>query len=198
MYTAYSGTSAVSVHTATEPWTDATWIYATFPTVMWDTLGGDFERSSWVGYKGAGGGVDFVRNNDQWFGGALATARLVQEWVDGKSANYGVVLVGPEKTSDFTGVNYNTYYGSVGVGETVPKLIVSYTSPTDGFDHSFEDDDGVRNSRSESSSSRNGGKSSATRESIGSDSTYEIVALVMCTCLGILVLVTGFVTNGMR
>eukprot|EP00586_Coscinodiscus_wailesii_P021979 CAMPEP_0172497014 /NCGR_PEP_ID=MMETSP1066-20121228/94749_1 /TAXON_ID=671091 /ORGANISM="Coscinodiscus wailesii, Strain CCMP2513" /LENGTH=297 /DNA_ID=CAMNT_0013269587 /DNA_START=90 /DNA_END=980 /DNA_ORIENTATION=- len=188
LYAEVIQTTQVSVHTVTSPWGttsdnkligldgrsastgDATWVYAKYQSAKWDQSGGDFEPMPWAGSVGSSG-VDSPTGR-QWFGANIASASQVQQWIDG-SPNYGIALLGPE--TDGAEEAYNMY-GGVGSGPTyVPKLIFTYTSPSQYYPH-LNDGYSV-------GSSRNYGD--------GNNNIYVIVGIVMCSLLGVIALIGG-------
>eukprot|EP00586_Coscinodiscus_wailesii_P015782 CAMPEP_0172500306 /NCGR_PEP_ID=MMETSP1066-20121228/136680_1 /TAXON_ID=671091 /ORGANISM="Coscinodiscus wailesii, Strain CCMP2513" /LENGTH=294 /DNA_ID=CAMNT_0013274465 /DNA_START=64 /DNA_END=945 /DNA_ORIENTATION=- len=192
VYTEKGYMSQVSVHAVTSPWSttssnelkdldggtavsgDATWTYAKYPSIMWDTLGGDFELTPFVSSFG-GSGNFFNKNGRHWFGGNDAMKSKVQQWLDGSSPNYGVALLGNEAYG--TADDYNIYDGIGSAPSYVPKLVITYTSPSgSGATLQSSNANNVR-------SGNNGGESS---------NLNMIMAIVMCSLVGVMALIGGF------
>jgi len=96
------------------------------PEKKWKTEGGDFDPDAVVSrLKGM---KDF-----HWFGSTKSMKHLVQGWIDGTVKNHGVILVGEEGESD--PISYSMYHGKQNSKELVPRLIITYTSPTEGSPH---------------------------------------------------------------
>merc|ERR1740139_1972309 len=134
----------VSVHEVTSKWSttgegilqgvngwiakngDATWDFSEYPEKKWKTQGGDFKSDVVVSSVKPMGDV-------HWFGSTKLMKRLVQDWIDGTVDNNGIILVGDEGESD--PFNYSIYYGQKNSPEFVPRLIITYTSPSQGYPH---------------------------------------------------------------
>jgi len=72
-----------------------------------------------------------------WYGGTLTMARIVQEWIDVKSNpfNGGFMLIGEESAADSGSESYVKYSGAENAPDLIPRLIVTYTSPSQGRKH---------------------------------------------------------------
>mmetsp|Transcript_5648 Transcript_5648/g.11040 ORF Transcript_5648/g.11040 Transcript_5648/m.11040 type:complete len:369 (+) Transcript_5648:274-1380(+) len=109
---------------------DATWSYAAYPTSKWGRKGGDYDVENVVATREEGGKI-------HWYGGTLTMARIVQEWIDVKSNpfNGGFMLIGEESAADSGSESYVKYSGAENAPDLIPRLIVTYTSPSQGRKH---------------------------------------------------------------
>lgn len=71
---------------------DATWLNAVFPSVPWNTVGGDFEAIA-----SATTNVGFAGASYTWSSERMKAD--VQSWVDAASANHGWILIGVENVN---------------------------------------------------------------------------------------------------
>ena len=106
---------------------DTTWSYTDYPSSVWNNEGGDYSENV-VATKVSSD------NNIHSYGNTLRMARLVQEWIDVKSKpfNAGFILIGEEAASPG---HYVKYSGAENAPHLIPRLIVTYTSPSQGKEH---------------------------------------------------------------
>lgn len=106
---------------------DTTWSYTDYPSSVWNNEGGDYSENV-VATKVSS------NNNMHSYGNTLRMARLVQEWIDVKSNpfNAGFILIGEETASPG---RYVKYSGAENAPSLIPRLIVTYTSPSQGKEH---------------------------------------------------------------
>lgn len=209
---------------------DATWVYARYPIVLWDTLGGDFDVYPLIGASAAST-VDYANGNDQFFGGSLAWADAIQQYVSGTRINYGFALMGAEE-SLYT--DYTIYDGVHETDDSIPSMIVSYTTPSQGYPHiddgtvtlekqgrtnsiTGDDDDDAYSSTNKGNGNYKSGRSitgddddwmqyrvstktssASNQGTIDTDGTGVIVALVLCSVIGVSVLAMGFISYGSK
>lgn len=109
---------------------DTTWSYAAYPDWMWDTKGGDYDVKKVVATREEGGNI-------HWFGGTLTMATIVQEWIDVRANpfNEGFMLIGEESVAGSGSESYVKYSGAENAPDLIPRLIVTYTSPSQGRKH---------------------------------------------------------------
>jgi len=105
---------------------DTTWSYTDFPTSLWNSRGGDYAENV-VATKVSSGDIHS-------FGNTLRMTRIVQEWIDVKSNpfNAGFILMGEETAA---AGQYVKYSGAENAPQLIPRLIVTYTSPSQGKEH---------------------------------------------------------------
>ncbi|EJK62355.1 hypothetical protein THAOC_17030 [Thalassiosira oceanica] len=106
---------------------DTTWSYTDYPSSVWNSEGGDYSENVAATKVSSD-------NNIHSYGNTLRMARLVQEWIDVKSNpfNAGFILIGEEDASPG---RYVKYSGAENAPTLIPRLIVTYTSPSQGKEH---------------------------------------------------------------
>lgn len=107
---------------------DVTWLYTDYPQSIWREKGGDFAENIIATKK------DFGEVHS--YGNTLQMARIVQDWIDLYGGtfpfNAGFMLVGEENVK---GDKYVRYNGIENAPDLIPRLIVTYTSPSQGIEH---------------------------------------------------------------
>lgn len=79
---------------------DATWLHRFYPSVLWNTPGGDFEAQS-SGSTVVGQAAEY-----RWSGPGLVDD--VQFWLDNPSQNAGWILIGDESGAPFTAKRFDS------------------------------------------------------------------------------------------
>lgn len=106
---------------------DTTWRYSSYPSKEWKTQGGDFDKKTLAKKISAG--------DLHWYGKTRSMAEVVQGWIDDDSTNYGFMLVGSDENVFVPRGSYSRYNGVESSPELIPRLIVTYTSPSQGKLH---------------------------------------------------------------
>jgi len=107
---------------------DTTWKYSSYPSTEWENSGGDFYNNVL--------GRNVEAGDLHWYGKTRAMAEVVQEWIDEPSTNFGFILIGSDETYTLPPPgSYSRYNGIESSPDLIPRLIVTYTSPSQGKPH---------------------------------------------------------------
>lgn len=109
---------------------DSTWRYTNYPTAVWDDEGGDYNAERVVATRMVGS-EDGIHS----FGNTLLMARIAQEWIDLESDpfNAGFIIVDEGVTKGRE--EYVKYSGAENAPDLIPRLVVTYTAPSQGKEH---------------------------------------------------------------
>mmetsp|Transcript_39255 Transcript_39255/g.47185 ORF Transcript_39255/g.47185 Transcript_39255/m.47185 type:complete len:337 (+) Transcript_39255:25-1035(+) len=103
---------------------DTTWKYSSYPSIEWENKGGDFSQNVLAETIAAG--------DLHWYGKTRAMAEVVQGWINDASTNYGFILISSDEDRLVLPGSYSRYNGIESEPELIPRLIVTYTSPSQG------------------------------------------------------------------
>src|SRR5690606_32540888 len=101
---------------------EATWFYRFYPTLQWNTPGGDYALSP--------SGETVVGGNGSYQWSSATMANDVQGWLDDPNSNFGWILIGNE-SSTATAKRFQSR--SIASANQRPRLMIHYT-PDPGID----------------------------------------------------------------